>query len=385
MAEISKVAVLIESSREYGRGILRGVAQYARLHDPWIFYIEPGDDKISLKQLEGWKGDGIIAVIDNKKLAEKIVALNIPTIARGNFPIPGMPTIDHDCFSKATTAAEHLIGCGLKHFAYCGYSKTYWSAELEKVFDQIIRKAGFDLIIYKSPGLRIRRLGDRGYRHLTDWIKTLPKPIGILACNDDRGHHVIESCKYAHARVPEEVAVIGVDNDELICEFCNPPLTSIKLNTEKAGYRAAELLDLMMKGKKVPEQKIEVIAQYVVPRQSTNILAVEDKAVAEALQFIRSNIRRAIHVEEVAGALAMTQQALNKRFRKALGRSIHDEIQQVRMAHIARMLIETDMPISRIAATLGYYDIKNLSRAFRQMNGMTPKVYRNTYSFKAEV
>lgn len=384
MAKISKVAVLTESSREYGRGILRGIAQYARLHDPWFFYIEPGDDKISLKQLEGWKGDGIIALIEDKKLAEKVIALNIPTITRGNFPIPGMPAIEHDCFSKAAAAAEHLIGCGLKHFAYCGYSKIYWSVELERMFSQFIQKAGFDLIVYKSPGLRIRRLGDKGYRHMTDWIKTLPKPIGILACNDDRGHHVIESCKYAHVRVPEEVAVIGVDNDELICEFCNPPLTSIRLNTEKAGYRAAELLDLMMKGSKVPEQKIEVIAQYVVPRQSTNILAVEDEVVAEALQFIRTNIRRAIQVEEVAGALAVTRQALNKRFRRTLGRSVHDEIQQVHMAYIARMLIETDMPIASIASTLGYYDIKNLSRAFRHVNGMTPRVYRNTYGFKAE-
>jgi LacI family transcriptional regulator len=248
-----------------------------------------------------------------------------------------------------------------------------------KVFQQRVEKAGFDIRVYEQPKSKSRRAWQNEQSILSDWLKSLPKPVGIMACNDDRGQHVTEVCKTAGLKVPDEVAVIGVDNDELVCDLTEPPLSSLALNVEKGGYEAAELLDHLMSGKKITTDSIIVEPTQVVGRQSTDVLAIEDRLVSEALQFIRNNAKRTIQVADVVAVARVSRRSLEQRFRKILGRSINHEIRRVRVEQVARILIETNKSIGQIALDLGYPGVDHIARYFRAEKGISPAAYRKLH------
>jgi LacI family transcriptional regulator len=202
-----------------------------------------------------------------------------------------------------------------------------------------------------------------------------------MACNDDRGRQVLEACKIADLHVPEEVAILGVDNDEMVCDLSNPRLSSIALNLERSGYEAAELLDKLMAGnKKMANQKIIAQPTHVVTRQSTNILAIEDSDVAQAVRFIRQHSKEMLQVDDVAKTVGISRRGLERRFRIALKRSVFNEIKRVRAEQVARMLVETNQSIGQIALALNYPGIEHISRFFRKEKGMSPLAYRKKYS-----
>ncbi len=239
-------------------------------------------------------------------------------------------------------------------------------------------EAGFKLhVFYVSSSLGSWRSFEREQNRLVEWLKRLPKPVGLMAGNDVCGSHIIEACRIARLQVPDQVAVIGVDNDELICDLTDPPMSSITLNTEHAGYQAAALLDRLMAREKMTGQNILVRATHVVTRQSTDILAMEDRTVAEAIRFIRQHSKEAVQVGDVVDQVAMSRRNLELRFRKALNRSIYSEIKRIRTQQIIRLLCETDLPISEIALQLGHPSDKHIARYFKQQIGMSLKEYRN--------
>jgi LacI family transcriptional regulator len=200
-----------------------------------------------------------------------------------------------------------------------------------------------------------------------------------MACNDDRAQQVSEACKVAGVRVPDDVAIIGADNDRLVCEFSDPPLSSVELDFHSAGLQAAEVLDQLMSGKAVETFTIPVDPTCVVARTSTDTLAVDDLAVANALRYIRKNPRRTIRVDEVARSAALSRRVLEKRFRNYLGRSVMQEIRRVRTDHIARLLLETDWTIQQIGAEMGFSGIEHIARYFRREKGMSPLAFRRKY------
>ena len=214
---------------------------------------------------------------------------------------------------------------------------------------------------------------------MIDWLKSLPKPIGLMTCVDDRSQHVFEACQLAGLRVPNDVAILGVDNDEVICNMVYPPLSSIALNLEKAGYEAAHLLDKMMNNHKIDNRTLLVGSSRVVTRQSTDIIAVEDEIVIDAIRYIQQNVKKAIQVHELADAVAVSRRSLERRFRVALGCSILEEIRRVRVDHISRLLVETDRSILRIARTFGFTGVDHISRYFRKEKGIGPRAYRKRY------
>ena len=187
-----------------------------------------------------------------------------------------------------------------------------------------------------------------------------------MACNDDRGHHVLEACKIAELRVPEDVAVIGVDNDILVCEMCDPPLSSIALNTESAGYETAELLDKLMRNTEMCGQEILVAPTHVVSRHSTDIFAIKDENVVKALCFIFKNIRRKIIVEDIVKVTSLSRRSLETKFKKNLGRSIMDEVRRMRIGIISKLLIETDLSIAEICNTFSFIDMDHIARYFKK-------------------
>jgi len=392
MDKTRKVILMMETSRTYGRSILHGVARYSRGHGTWIFYKKApfywraGGGKITLEKIFSTGADGLILREQHtRQQTEKVLAMGIPTVVSPyTEPFSDFPNIVTDDAAIGRMAAEYLLNRGFKQFAYCGFGQMYyWSRHRGESFGQRIAEAGFETHYYEYElhKSRPQHSWEKEQESIADWLRQLPKPIGLMACNDDQGQYVLEACKIVGLYVPEQVAIIGLGNDDLICDLVTPPLSSIAVSAEKAGYEAAEVLDKIMAGKKVTNQTIVVRPTHVVTRQSTNVFAVDDRDVLAALHFIHRHANKeAIQVDDVLRAVSLSRRSLYNRFARILGRSVHEEIKRVRVDQLAHLLVSTSLPISHIASTMGYSDIKNIARYFKQQKGMTPLEYRRHYS-----
>jgi len=381
--------LLMETARTPERGFLRGVAEYSRLHGPWMFYRKlPFYIKAKRREKElapitdYYDAHGII--ICDTELTPEIISRALPTVVFCvNKQIPDLVSVIGDCVTSGTWAAEHLLDRGFEHFAYCSFGKMYWSRGRYENFRKRVAEAGFKTHFYEQSKLRVQHSLNDELNCMAGWLKSLPKPVGVMTCCDDCSQHIIEACKIADLHVPEQIAVIGVDNDELVCKLSNPPLSSIALNFERGGYEAAELLDKLMGGKeKMAGQKVRVQPTYLFTRQSTNILAIDDPEVAKAVRFIRQHAKEPIRVDDVVGSAALSRRVLERQFRKVLGRSVLSEIRRVRVDQVIRMLVETNLPISQIASVLGYPGVDHIARYFRREKAMSPLTYRKRYGKK---
>jgi LacI family transcriptional regulator len=379
---VPRVVLLIESSRSSGRSLLRGIADYARHHGPWAFYWEPGGLENAWPHLRTLDADGII-LRDTERL-EEVLRRGLPAVVAGHSKHegPGLANVITDSEAIGAMAAEHLLGRGFRHFAYCGYEGLPWSVQRGGSFRRAIAAAGFATHFHTGPAAAQPPGWQGGRRDLADWLRALPRPLGLMACNDDCGEQVIEACKIAGLHVPHEVAIIGADNDELVCDLSDPPMSSVALNFERAGYESAQALDRLMHGRAVGELRIVVPATHVVTRQSTDMEAVDDASLARALRFIRDHAREVIAVPDVARAAGLSRRVLEKRFRRVLRRSTLREIRRVRVNQICRMLVETNQTVARIALALGYSSAEHVARYFRQEKRMTPLTYRRRYGRK---
>lgn len=371
---LKKIILLLETSREFGRELLKGIARYSKLHGPWSFYLEPRGLKSSIPRIKNWHADGII--MRNSVISPDLLKLKLPTVLclHESRRLKHLPVVVTESNVIAKLACEHLLNRGMKNFAFCGFDNFEWSNERREHFNNIISEAGFKVEIYKNCGKNVS--WDKEQLLLKKWLAKLPKPVGILACNDDRGQQVLEACKLAGLSVPEDAAVIGVDNDPIICGFCDPPLTSIALNTEHAGYAVAELLDKLMNGEKMDGQEIRVTATHVVRRQSTDIIFVEDADLSNAIKFIRQNSKNKIRVNDVVKQTCLSRRSLESRFRKHIRRSIQEEIRRVRTDLITQMLIETNLSISEITSMFNFTDVEHISRYFKKEKGMGLREFR---------
>jgi LacI family transcriptional regulator len=376
---MKRIVLLVETSREFGRQLIIGIARYSRLNGPWTFYKEQIGLKSSIPHLTSWKPDGII--MRDSLIKNELLELKIPTIlVQHDSSCPkNLPVIKTNSLSIAKMASEHLIEKGFKNFAFCGFDNYEWSNKRKLYFTQYNDEAGFMTHIYFSPKSIKIYDWENEQRHVSEWIKTLPKPVGMLACNDDRGQHILEVCKRIGFKVPEDVAVIGVDNDPMICEIGDPPLTSIALNVESAGYEAAKLLDQLINKKKIVGKQIMVNPSHIVQRQSSDILAVNDTEVALAIQYIRNNTKNKILVKDVVETTNISRRTLEKRFRKTIHRSIYDEIRLVRVELISKLLIETNLPISQITSFFNFTDVEHISRYFKKEKGIGLREFRKLH------
>jgi LacI family transcriptional regulator len=388
-----KVILLFDTSGAASRRTIRGIARYSSLHGPWVFFREPPFYMISggklktvknLLEMGDQKPDGIIAHIAHTKNGSQFLPEGIPAII-SPYSIKQFPYFRNlvtDNVSLGKIAAEYFLGRGFRNFAYCGFEGMYWSHERGESFAKHILMAGFETYFYKygEPNDKSGKADNQAM--IAEWLKSLPKPLAVMACNDDRGQHITEACKIAGLRVPYDVAVLGVDNDDLVCELTNPPLSSIDVNNERAGYEAAELLDKMMSGKKAGKQVVVASPTHIVTRQSTDLFAIGDKEVVRALKYINEHAKEDIHVDKVVTASALSRRVLERRFRAVLGRSILDEIRRVRVEQIIRMLADSNMTIAQIADSLGYPGYEHISRYFRKEKGMSLQAYRKQYGPK---
>ncbi len=374
--KLKRVILLVETSRAFGRDLLHGIARYSRIHGPWSFYREPRDLKSRNPKFSKWNVNGII--MRNSLTNSKLVGLKKPTIlvlhdAERPKKFPAVVT---DYESIAKLAIDHLQGLGLHQFAFCGFDSMIWSNERKLEFERLVTEKGFHSYIYKQPEPNKYDDWNTELRYMAKWLRSLPTPIGILACNDDRGQHVSESCKFSGLSVPDEVAIIGVDDDTILCELCDPPLSSIAMNTEEAGYMSAQLLNSLMNGVKMRGQEIVVWATRVVKRQSTDVLAIDDDNGANAIRFIRRNAKNRIHVDDIIAQTSLSRRNLEIQFRKYLHHTIHQELYHTRIDLMRQMVAEKDLPISEITSSFTFTDIAHVSRFFKRETGISMKSYR---------
>jgi LacI family transcriptional regulator, galactose operon repressor len=383
----------VESSRASGRALLRGIAKCAHHYGPWAFYWEPGGLERAWPKLKTLDVDGII--LRDVDQLEEVLGLGIPAVVIGHSKteIPDRVNVVTDSSAIGRIGAEHLMQCGFKHFAYCGYGtepasasrreSSTWSDLRQESFARHIRRSGYDVHTYASP-LPLPHTWREERRNITAWLKSLPKPAGLMACNDDRGRQVIEACKLADLAVPDQVGVLGADNDEVVCGLSDPPMSSVVINFERAGYEAALTLFRLLCGARRVPAKISVPATHVVARRSTDILTLSDPQVTKALQFIRDRAGEDVAVDDVARAAGLSRRTLEIRFRREFGCSIYQHIRRVRTDRIARLLLETDLPVGRIAESLGFADMQHFARYFRAVKQISPLAYRKAYGGRTD-
>ncbi len=367
---MKKVIIMVDTARAVGRKFLRGIELYISSFAQWEVCIHAPDylpakspgfhSSFQLNQ-----ADGLIA-LDSKYIA-KLLKLKIPKIIHSTQrEVTGVSTIYTNSKKIGQFAADYFLNLGFSNFAFCGFAGMIWSEIRFKEFTHHLKKRGFVNIF------------NYGKQDIVKWLKTLPKPVCVFACNDDYGVRVLEACKVAGLSVPEEIAVLGVDNDELICGLSSPSLSSIDLGFEKCGFEAAKLLNKMMT-EKVKNRYIVVEPTDIITRQSTNIFAVDDEQTVKALIFIRENYQNPIQVKNVVDATTISRRELEQRFQNKLKRSIKDEIDRLRIESIKRRLVNSSDTIHNIANSLAYTDQYHFSRCFRQIAGCSPKEYRQAH------
>ncbi len=374
-----KVALIVETSLASGRDILRGIAQYIREHGPWSVYHEPrGLEEDVPRWLARWRGDGIIARVQTRRIAQAVLETGLPVVdVLGLVPEAGLPLVHVDDRAIAELAAEHLLERGFGEFGFCGITGAPWAEARRRHFEEAVSRAGCSCsTCILPPDARRYVSWEKQIEQLMAWMSQLPRPVGIMVCNDPRGQLVMEACRRLDVAVPEQAAIIGVDNDEPICDVCNPPLSSVMPDHRRVGYEGAALLDRMMAGQPPPEQPIYVPPVGIVARQSTDVLAVADPVVAQALRFIREYACDGITTEDILRHVPVSRSTLQRRFRTVLGRSIHDEILRVRLRRVCELLARSDLPIEVISDKAGYPHRQYLGAIFKEKMGMTLAQYR---------
>jgi len=387
MEKIPKVAVLIEASRSAGRGLLSGIVRYINSNNNWACYREPpsytrlAGKRPLLAWLKGLNISGIIAhdhyAREIKSMISEKTPMVIASVDTSKYPF--LPTFMDDGIATGKMAAEHLLERGMVNFAYYGLRKVDVFRDRASSFKNVIKQAGHEVHFYEQQ-LNLRKSSwENELTRTADWLASLPKPVGIMTYADDYSQQIVEACKVANLKIPDEVAIIGVDNDHLICNLSNPPLSSVALKYERAGYEIAKLLDKLMNGEKMDGQKVIIEPTHVVTRQSTDTLYIDDKDVLQAVRFIHQNANRPLQVEDVINSSRLSRRALQQKFDKILGHSIFEEIQRRHSDQIAKMLIETNLTISKIAFNLGHSGVEHISRYFRLAKGCSPSEYRKKY------
>jgi LacI family transcriptional regulator len=377
------VALIVEAAIAPRRLLLTGIARYIQEHEPWCIYLKPAGVEQDLDHwLQIWDGDGIIVSAsdpDNSIVPRPGIAV---VDLFGSMRERNYPMVHADDYAAGRMGAEHLISRGFRNFGFWRYvdKDATWSARRYEGFRATLPPdATCDVF-----GTHFPKAGSGGpltwehqQRELVSWLAKLPKPAGIMTSTDLMGQQLLEACQRARINVPEQLAVIGVDNDEPICRIATPPLSSVTLNDHQRGYEAAALLDRLMAGERVPKEPIWIQPSGVVARASTDFMAIEDAAVVKALRFLRENACFNISVDDLVREVLLSRSVLERRFRKIVGRTIGDEIVRLRVDHAIELLCNTSMELKAIAYHSGFGSQAYMNAVFKKKVGKTPGSYRD--------
>ena len=375
------VAVLVDTATGWGRRLVRGIVNYSQ-HSPWYLWIKSGGQDTPIWLPPGWRGDGIIARIGNHRAARRVRAAGVPVVNISAIELPDVdfPRVATDLPAAGRMAAEHLRNRGFVHFAYYGLAHRPFVDRHYRGFAEAVSTVCSDIPFYGTTlesGAGTRTAWDTRQRGLSRWLKKLAKPVAIVAWTTELGRELIYACRREELLVPEQVAVLAADNDELLCEACSPSLSGIALTSERIGFEAAKLLDRLMHGGRPPKTPCLLEPTGVLTRQSTDTLAVDDLDLAHAVAFIRSHATDPIQVHHVLREVPVSRRWLERRFHEVLNRGPAAEIRRVRLSRAKRLLAETDIPVPEVARLAGFGSREYLAAVFKRELNLSPRQYRN--------
>ncbi|MGD1276073.1 MAG: XylR family transcriptional regulator [Tepidisphaeraceae bacterium] len=382
MAENQSVRLYADVVYNYSRGVLRGIADYAKMHGGWDFNFSSTTEPDFTSTFARDNVKGVIIQIRRQEQAEKLLASGVAAVNISNVlsPRAALPAVFPDDLATGRMAADYFLERGFRNFAFFGWPDQRFSQLRGEGFAEEIAKAGFTCILAPNPGQfappaggpnaddnRVQRIGA---------LSSLPRPLAVFCCNDSCAKETVRDAIALGLQVPDQVAVLGVDDDEIHCELSGVQLSSIRLNTEQIGYEAAALLAKLIAGEPAPPEPILISPLEAITRRSSDVLALADGEVAAAVRFIRDRGGREINVEDLLSRTSLSRRSLEMRFRKALGRSPYQEIRRVQLERAKLLLSKTDRPVREIADACGFKEARQLSTAFHDQIGLTPRQYR---------
>jgi len=374
-----RIGLVFDHGLGYNRAVLRGIKSFAEARPNWLLTLVPAD-LAGVKRLRALGPAGLIAYVFSSELARGLLSLQRPLINVSAI-VPDVPAhrVVVDDRMLGRMAADHLLERGLTHFGFIGHAALAFSALREEGFRDALRAAGLEPACFRQRGLPPEHLNSLVWPlegRLQKWLAALPKPVGVFVPSDTWGYQISEVCREMGLNVPDQVAMITVEIDQLLCELARPPLTSIAIPAERIGVAAADLLDRLLKRPRAGHVSLLLPPLGVVTRQSTDVVAAADADVAAAVRFIRERGLARIQVNDVVRAVPVTRRALERRFRALLGRGIGEEIRRIRVERATFLLASTDYSMTEVAHRSGMSDAKQLSAAFHRHAGLTPTAFR---------
>lgn len=376
---MKRVAILVETALASGRSILNGISQYVHEHDDWSVFLPTGyQGSTEPGGLEQWDGDGIIARVTNPEVLQNIQLKAVPVVdVLGNVAASPYPLVKSDDRAIGRLVANHFMESGHRNFAFIGLSDERWSLEREATFLESAHERGAGVARYHlSPSEKQAGHWNDNVRKLVDWLAGLPKPLALMVASDQFGPMVLKACQRLDISVPEEVSVVGVDNDRPFCDLCRPRLSSVEPDHRRAGYEAARLLDKLLGGEPVGTRQIETPPLTLHRRPSSDAEAVNDPALVHALQCIREEATMGASVDDIARKAGLSRSVLQRRFRQHLGKTVAEALLAVKLRRAQDMLTFTELPLIDVAERSGFNYQEYLTYVFKKHLGTTPARYR---------
>ena len=379
-----RLVYFTDFSEQFPYRFLRGIYKYAReKKEHWTVCRMPSELKgqYSFEEfvawVKEWRADVVIGQFTPDVDIQALPRNGIIVMAQDYIsPFQGIPNITADDHKMGEMAAERCVARGFRNFAFFGNNGMCWSDGRRDGFRDYLEQAGFGDNVHIYNRQRISNLWYYRQELLRDWLLSLPKPVGIFACDDNQAVILAEACHALEFRIPYDVAILGVDNDEILCNMSDPPITSIDVDIERGGYEAAAMATQRMHDSSYGGNDIVLQPLHIVTRESTNLITTKDILVHHALTFIDSNLQHKIQVADVLKHVPISRRLLEQRFLKATGKTIYQYISEQRIDYFARLLLETGEPVSNLAARMDEPDPKSLSRRFKELKGCTPTAYR---------
>ena len=379
MSQVRRIALLMGQDLSFCRNAICGIRKYTLQKRGWIFRNGPADLQI-ISYLRDWRPHGIIAHLYQPEVARQVLKMRKPVVDTA-YSIKGLkvPAVDVDNVAVGRLAAEYYLKRGFTNFGFFG-SESWYSKIREDSFRQCLAAAGHEVSTFYGEYVHYlpTTIGWQAIdRQVRRWLRNLNKPVAIFSSNDISARNLTDMCRQMGLNIPDKVAVLGVDDDELECMLATPPLSSIAIPAEQIGYEAAQLLDRIMSGEKVAKEPVVLPPIRVVTRQSTDTLAVDDPAVAAALAFIRQNIAENLSVAKIVAEVGIVRRELERKFRALLGCSIGEELRRVKVEKAKGLLSDTKLPMPTVARYSGFSSSQRLAAVFLKVTGLSPSEYRH--------
>jgi len=374
-----RVAVLVDPGDSWGRGVIRGITSAVSNGLNWDLLLDPRDDEWRYRVPRNWKGDGIIAAIRDEQTALHLRDQAVPSISvtLHENPREERYLVITDDRKRAELAFSHFRDRGFEHFAYYGPPSLRYTRVRGKRFCEVLAEEGLSCHLFQG---QISPNDPYSVQMQTaKWLKELPRPLAVYAADPYPALQLSEVCKQEGFHIPEEIAILSGDTDDLMCEVSVPQLSSIILASEQIGAESVRLMVRLMDGEPIPAAKIEIPPLGIRERHSTDVIAVDDAQFTHALQFIRAHAHLGIQVQDVLKNVPVSRRWLEQKFRQFLNRSPAEEIRRTKLEQVKRLLMATDLSLDEIAAATGYSSASRLSFLFRQATRLTPMTYRKSH------